>query len=79
MRKAFQTAVAMFRDDLAKGEGFRPELRVKKMSGHDVWEMTWAPDGRATFSYGKTVLDGHQHVVWHRVGTHEIFTHPLGR
>ena len=34
--------------------------------------MTWAPDGRATFSYGETVRDGHVHIVWHRIGTHDI-------
>ena len=74
---AFNRAVGVFRDDLAKGDGFRPGLRVKKMAGHDgVWEMTWASDGRATFHYGDVIREGHQHVVWRRIGTHEIFANP---
>jgi len=52
-------------------------LRVKKMAGYDdVWELTWAPDGRATFEYGASVKEGHPHVRWRRVGTHDIFKRP---
>ena len=73
----FLKAVGAFVDDLAAGNGFRAGLRVKKMHGHeDIWEMSWAPDGRATFSYGDPVKEGHLHIVWHRVGTDEIFTQP---
>ena len=76
-RAAFRKAVGVFRADLASGNGFRAGLRVKKMAGHDgIWEMTWAPDGRATFHYGTTVRDGHHHIVWRRVGGHEIFDRP---
>lgn len=39
----FRAALAVFVADLAAGGGFRPGLRVKKMAGHDIWEMTWAP------------------------------------
>jgi hypothetical protein len=29
---------------------FPPALRVHRVQGHEgVWELTWAPDGRATF------------------------------
>jgi hypothetical protein len=72
----FRAALALFVEDLRKGEGFRPSLRVEKMAGHDVWEMTWAPDGRATFSCGKQVKLNEVHIVWHRVGTHAIFKDP---
>jgi hypothetical protein len=72
----FRAALAFFVEDLRKGDGFRPGLRVKKVAGHDVWEMTWSPDGRATFSYGKPVKPGEVHVVWHRIGTHAIFKEP---
>lgn len=72
----FRTALAVFVADLAAGKGFRPALRVRKMAGHNVREMTWAPDGRATFSYGKPVRDGEVHIVWRRVGGHQIFTAP---
>ena len=74
---AFLQAVIMFVADLREGAGFRKSLRVKKMQGYDgVWEMTWAPDGRATFEFGDPVKEGHVHIRWRRVGTHEIFTRP---
>jgi hypothetical protein len=75
-QRAFLVAVVAFRTDLAAGKGFRAGLRVKKMSGHDVWEMTWAPDGRATFSYGDEVRPGHPHIEWRRIGSHNIFDRP---
>ena len=75
-RQAFQKAVQQFVEDLRKGE-FRKGLRVKKMQGHaDVWEMTWAADGRATFSYGDAVIEGEKHVIWRRIGDHKIFGRP---
>lgn len=74
---AFLRAVVIFVEDLAADAGFRPGLRVKKMKGHqNIWEMTWAPDGRATFSYAEAVEPGQPHVVWRRIGTHEIFKEP---
>ncbi|MFF1511945.1 hypothetical protein [Streptomyces sp. NPDC058326] len=42
-----------------------------------VYELTWAPDGRATWSYGRAVVAGLPHVVWHRIGTHSILDRPL--
>lgn len=41
-----------------------------------VLEMTWAPDGRATFEFGREIRSGEHHVVWRRIGTHEIFSRP---
>ncbi|HXR71103.1 hypothetical protein [Actinocrinis sp.] len=73
----FRAALALFVEDLRKAEGFRRSLRVEKMAGHDVWEMTWAPDGRATFTYGESVKPGEVHIVWHRVGAHAIFKDPV--
>lgn len=76
-KKAFLIAVAQLVSDLRSGTGFRKGLRVKKMHGYDdVWEMTWAPDGRATFHYGSSVQAGQPHLVWRRIGTHEIFNRP---
>ncbi len=76
-RKAFRDAVAAFVADLAEGKGFRKGLRVRKMQGRDdVWELTWAPDGRATFHFGNPVREGEPHIVWRRIGTHKIFTRP---
>ena len=41
-----------------------------------VWELTWAPDGRATFSYGPEVRPSEQHVMWRRIGDHSILSDP---
>jgi len=41
-----------------------------------VFEMTWADDGRATFQYSDAVVEGETHVIWRRVGTHDIFKQP---
>ncbi|MDQ2874766.1 MAG: hypothetical protein M3Y33_08245 [Actinomycetota bacterium] len=74
---AFRDAVAALAGDLREGAAFRKGLRVKKMQGReDVWEMTWAPDGRATFRFGSPVTEGEPHIVWRRIGTHRIFTRP---
>jgi hypothetical protein len=43
---------------------FRRGLRVKRIQGTDsVFEMTWGPDGRATFEYGTPAGEG-AHVIW---------------
>lgn len=62
-----------FIPDLATG-GFRRGLRVKRVlgAGSGVFEMTWAPDGRATWEYGPEKTPGEPHVVWRRVGTHDV-------
>ncbi len=38
--------------------------------------MTWAPDGRATFRYGPEQVEGEPHVIWRRIGDHDIFDRP---
>lgn len=75
-RAAFIVAVTHFVADL-KMKKFRKGLRVKKVQGtRDVWEMTWADNGRATFHYGESIHHGEQHVVWRRIGTHDVFDRP---
>lgn len=64
-------------DLLAMGKdlrrGFRSGLRVKGVQSRSgLFEMTWAPNGRAVFSIGKPVVQGKRHIVWHRVGDHGI-------
>ena len=78
-RTRFQQAVlGRFLPDLTAGR-FRAGLRVKAVQGAaGVFEMTWAPDGRATFQYGEPRLDGHIHVIWRRVGSHAIFDRAPG-
>lgn len=76
-RAAFLAAVEAFVADMSAGRGFRAGLRVKGVKGAaGVFEMTWAPDGRATFEYGEVVAEGEPHVVWRRVGAHAIFSPP---
>lgn len=76
-RETFRkTVLEAFVPDLdSPDQPFRPALRVKGVTAHPgVFEMTWAPDGRATFSYGEERIPGKAHVVWRRIGTHAIFT-----
>lgn len=79
LRLRFLATLPLFREDLERGE-FRPGLRVKKVNAPGdeitVWEMTFAPDGRATFHFANSPLEGHSHIVWRRIGTHDIFRNP---
>lgn len=76
-RTLFLAAIEEFVDDLHAHRRFRPSLRVKPVQGHPgVFEMTWAPNGRATFHYGAEVQPGETHVVWRRIGDHDIFKRP---
>lgn len=73
----FLAALAGFIDDLLMIETrqqarFRPGLRVKRVRGTLLFEMTWAPDSRATFSFEDPIRQGLTHVRWHRCGDHSI-------
>jgi hypothetical protein len=71
-RRRFATAFRRFDEDLGKRR-FRAGLRVRRVEGTDaIFEMTWAPDGRATFQYGQSHGQGAQ-VIWRRIGTHKVF------
>lgn len=72
-RKARDELVA----DLESGNSPRPGLRVKGVQGAPgIFEMTWAPDGRATFEFGAEIKLGQRHIKWRRIGTHSIFNRP---
>jgi hypothetical protein len=74
-RERFREAVRRFVADLPTGT-FRPGLRVKGVVGAPgVFEMSWAPDGRATFQYGTARSSG-PHVIWRRIGTHTVLGEP---
>ncbi|MGW2331635.1 hypothetical protein ACWC5C_38620 [Streptomyces sp. NPDC001700] len=77
-RRRFRRVVLdTFVPDLRTGRPFRPGLRIKGVQcAPGVYELTWAPDGRATWSYGRERVRGARHIVWHRIGTHTIFTGP---
>ena len=76
-KRAFLTAMQEFAHDLDAGD-LRASLRVKPMSDHPgIWEMTWeGADGRATFRYGRERIAGKRHVIWRRIGGHDIFQEP---
>jgi hypothetical protein len=75
-RGAFLAAVGLFVAGLG-AQRFDQKLRIKRVQGQrGVWELTWAPDGRATFEYGDPVRAGDPHIIWRRVGTHDIFRQP---
>ncbi|MCL2788169.1 MAG: hypothetical protein FWD59_06695 [Micrococcales bacterium] len=76
-RAQFRTARDQMISDMMAGRGFRNGLRVKGIQGAGgVFEMTWSPNGRATFSYGPQLRPGNPHIIWRRIGTHDIFTRP---
>ena len=55
----------------------RSGLRVKGVKGTPgVYELRWAADGRATFSWGAEVVPGQRHIIWRRCGDHEILKQP---
>jgi hypothetical protein len=79
-QRRFREAVKKFFEDLEtlpRGR-FRRSLRVKPMRGADgIFEMTWEPeDGRATFQYGEELIEGDPHIIWRRIGSHDIFVDP---
>ncbi|MFE4177181.1 hypothetical protein ACFRR7_34960 [Streptomyces sp. NPDC056909] len=62
---------------LSNGSTFRPGLRIKRVQcARGVYELTWDGNGRATWQYGKAILPGTQHIIWRRIGTHDILTGP---
>lgn len=76
-KRRFKQAVEKFVEDLKTKRPFRKGLRVKGVKGTiGIFEMTWADDGRATFEYGDEQVDGEPHIIWRRVGTHDVFDQP---
>ncbi|MCL7382222.1 hypothetical protein [Streptomyces sp. 35G-GA-8] len=76
-RQRFRCVVLdSFVPDLRTGH-FRPGLRIKRIQrAPGVYELTWAGNGRATWSYGKEKIQSTPHVIWRRIGTHDILTGP---
>lgn len=74
-RALFDQAVQKFVDDLKAKRPPRAELGVKRFKSQaGVYEFRWAPDGRALFRYGPTQIEGEPHVIWLRIGGHEIYS-----
>jgi len=76
-RALFAESVKKFVEDLASAGKPRSGLRVKGVQGAPgIFELRWAPDGRATFQFGKSIREGQPHIIWRRVGGHEILGAP---
>ncbi len=76
-QRQFLKAVEKMVNDLRAGKGFRASLRIKAVQGHSgIYEMTWAGDGRATCEFGQPKTPGDAHVIWRRIGGHDIFKQP---
>lgn len=78
LQRAFLAALPLFIAALRdRPPSFSPALRVKRVQGTEgVWEVTFAPDGRATFAYGDQVRSGEPHVIWRRIGHHDVLADP---
>ncbi|CQR59500.1 hypothetical protein [Streptomyces leeuwenhoekii] len=80
-RRRFRRVVReAFVPDLRTG-CFRPGLRVKRVQrASGIYELTSSmgagPAGRATWQYGPALRPGVPHVIWRRIGTHDILTGP---
>ena len=71
-KAAFNAAIRKFVQDLKTGR-FRKGLRVKRLKRHPgIWALTWADDGRALFRFGESIRPGDPHVIWERIGSHDI-------
>lgn len=76
-RRRFLAAVRQMVRDIRAGQRFHPRPRVKAFQGQPgMYEMSWVGDGRALFRYGTSPRAGDTHIIWLRVGTHDIFKNP---
>ena len=76
-QRAFRVAVTKFVEDLRAGQGIRKGLGVKGVQGaRGIYELRWADDGRATFEFGRAVVDDEPHIIWRRIGGHGILDNP---
>jgi len=73
----FLEAVKKLVAHLEEPGGSSGGLRIKGVQGAPgIFELTWAPNGRATFQFGEPIRKGEAHVIWRRVGGHEVFGEP---
>ncbi len=77
-RAQFLDAMRKMVNDLRARQPLRPSLRVKRVQGHPgIFEMTWErTDGRATFEFGPEQRAGETHIIWRRIGGHDILQNP---
>lgn len=72
--RRFKAAVRRFVADLKAQRPPRPGLGIERFEGREgVFEFHWAPDGRALFAYGPSQHPGDIHIIWLRIGAHDIY------
>ncbi len=78
LQRAFLTMLPVFIAALReRPPAFPPALRIKRVQGAvGIWEVTFAPDGRATFEYSEEIIASEAHVIWRRVGGHDVLADP---
>jgi hypothetical protein len=76
LQRAFLAMLPLFIAALRESPpSFLPALRFKRVQVTDgVWEITFAPDGRATFAYGEQVRpgEGSRDLAPHRHARHPL-------
>lgn len=74
----FKVAVAKLVAALSRTPAGLPgEPLVNPLAGHHhVYELRFAPDGRATFTFGEPVREGQAHIIWRRIGGHDVLARP---
>jgi hypothetical protein len=74
-QQQFEAAWRAIAVALSLTKALPPPPLVQKMSGQEIYEVRWAPDGRATFHIEHDA-NGEQIIVWRRIGDHSILKHP---
>ena len=73
---AFMAAVALFvreLDERGFAPPFHPSLRVHKLSGLELWSLSFADGMRAVFEVAAPVAERNVHVVWEFIGDHDAY------
>jgi hypothetical protein len=73
-QRRFRIAVRRFVADLKARRPPRAGLGIERYKSQEgVFEFHFSPDGRALFRYGSSPHPGEVHVIWLRIGTHDIY------
>ena len=77
LRSSFIAAALALAEDLGD-RGFDPiavraSLRLHKLSGENVWSVSFAGQYRAVFHLGEQQQPGHAHIVWEFIGSHRDY------
>lgn len=77
-RKEFIQAPLLWERSGMQGSPVFPKhLGVKPVQGQrGIWEFAWAGDGRCTWEYGDFQHPRKCHIIWRRIGSHDIYGDP---